>query len=190
MKTTSLASSRKAWRLIQSLISRVVTNGGETIVGGDDSLNMTIPQAGTGHPFKVTRSGNTVRMQTGLVSSFSGSALPATWAVTDNGGFNVGSFSAWIVLRMTTMANAPYIITNPIESYYIVQAGGQTIAPLAEISDPAGYLGAYNIVTQTVTESQIAVPVAYVTNNTTHQLLKTNISIMPQANHHNLFTFI
>ena len=190
MKSTSLASSRKAWRLIQSLISRVLTNGRENMIGNDDFLDMARTQADTGHPFKVSRSGNTVTMQKGLISSFSGSARPSTWTITDNGGFVLTTLPAWIVLRITTIANTPYQITNPIESYFIVQNGGQTILPLAEISDPLAFLGSFSITGQSVSESSIAIPIAYVTEDTTHQLLKQNVSLKIQANHHILFSFL
>jgi len=191
MKSSSLASSRKAWRLIQSLISRVLTNGRETMIGNDDFLDMARTQAAdTGHPFKVSRSGNTVTMQKGLISSFSGSARPSTWTITDNGGFVLTTLPAWIVLRITTIANVPYQITNPIESYFIVQNGGQTILPLAEISDPLAFLGSFSITGQSVSESSIAIPIAYVTEDTTHQLLKQNVSLKIQANHHILFSFL
>ena len=189
MKTNSLASSRKAWRLIQSLISRVVTNGKETVIGGDDLLKMT-RTVDTGHPFKVRRSGNSVRFQSGLVTSFTVTARPSTWVITDQGGFNVTSFPAWIVVRITTSASPSYSITNPVESYYVVQTGGQTILPLAEISAPDAFLGAYSVVGESATESSIAVPICYVTETTTHQLIRSNFSIMPQANHHNLITYL
>jgi len=188
MKTNSLASSRKAWRLIQSLISRVVINGKESVIGGDDLLKLS-GSVDSSYPFKVTRSGNVVRFQRGLVSSFSNGAQPSTWAINDNGGFLVTVYPAWVTLRITTIANTPYIITNPSESYYVVQAGGQTIIPSAEIGAPAAFLGSYSIVGQSVSDSSIAVPIAYLTEDTTHQFLKTNISIMPQANHNNLFVF-
>jgi hypothetical protein len=188
MKTNSLASSRKAWRIIQSLISRVVTNGKESLIGGDDVLKLS-RSVDSGHPFKVTRSGNVVQFQRGLVSSFSNGAQPSTWAVSDNGGFLVTVYPVWVTLRINTVTNTPYIITNPSESYYVVQAGGQTILPSAEIGDPSAFLGSYSIVGQSVSDSLIAVPIAYLTEDTTHQLLKANISILPQANHHNLFVF-
>jgi len=189
MKTNSLASSRKAWRLIQSLISKVLTNGREVMIGNDDLLKMS-RSADTGHPFKVSRSGNTVRFQPGLVTNFTSSSTPSSWVITDNGGLVITSFPAWVVLRITTSANPPYQIINPIESYYVVQAGGLTIAPIAEISDPAAFLGSFSITGQSVSESQIAVPIAYFTQDTTHQLLKQNVSLVIQANHHIMFTFL
>lgn len=188
MAINSLASSRKAWRLIQSLISRVVTNGKENLIGGDDLLK--IQQPINTHPFKVHRAGNIVGFQPGLVSSFTVSARPSTWVITDRGGFDIPSFPAWVVIRITTSANPPYLVTNSAESFYVVQTGGQTILPTAEISAPLGFLGNYSIVGQFAQESQIAVPICYLTETTTHQLLKTNISIMPQANHHNLLTYL
>jgi hypothetical protein len=190
MKSSSLASSRKAWRLIQSLLSRVLTNGRESTIGGDDILDMGRIQADTGHPFKVTRAGNTVRMQKGLISSFSNGAQPSTWVMNDFGGFVITSYPAWIVLRITTSANVPYSITNPIETYYVVQTGGQTIAPLAEVSEPLAFLGSFSITGQAVSESSIAIPIAFLTQDTTHQLLKQNVSLQLQANHHNLFYFV
>ena len=189
MKTNSLASSRKAWRLIQSLLSRVLTNGKESVIGGDDFLKLNRSVV-SGHPFKVTRSGNVVRFQSGLVASFGSTSSPSTWIITDNGGFTINSFPAWVVLRITTFANSPYIITNPSESYYVVQAGGLTISPAAEVGDPLASFGSYSIVGQSVSDSSIAVPIAYLTEETTHQLIKTNVSIILQSNHHNLLTFV
>ena len=189
MKTNSLASSRKAWRLIQSLLSRVLTNGRESVIGGDDFLKLNRSVV-SGHPFKVTRSGNVVRFQSGLVASFTSTSSPSSWIVTDNGGFTINSFPAWLVLRIGTNPNIPYIITNPSESYYVVQSGGLAFAPLAEISDPVAGLGSYSIVGQSASNSSPCVPIAYLTEETTHQLIKTNVSIVPQANHHNLFTFL
>lgn len=189
MKTNSLASSRKAWRLIQSLLSRVLTNGREVITGNDDLLKMS-QRTDMGHPFKLTRAGNFFRFQPGLVCSFTNTSKPSTWVITDNGGFSIVNLPAWIVIRIATSANPPYQIVNPIESYYIVQAGGLTIAPIAEVSDPFAFLGSYSITGESVSESLIAVPIAYVTPDTTHQLIKNNVSIVVQANHHNMFTFL
>lgn len=190
MKNSSLASSRRAWKFIQSLLSRVVTNGKEYVFGNDDVISAAIKAPDFGHSFKVTRDGNKLRMQKGLVGCYGNGTTAATWVMSDNGGFNINSFPCWVTIRITVGANPPYSVTNEIETYYVVQAGGQTVAPIAEISLPIGDFGNYSITEQSVSDGSLGVPVAYVTEDAIYQLVKANLSISIEANHHNLFYFI
>ena len=210
----SLASSRKAWRIIQSLIGRVIYGGKFNQLAGGDYLKFpTIPSAD--HPFKVTRDGNTIRFTAGLVQTpFGVSSTPPgySWRIDDAGGYtyiptNEGGSPIYLMLYISMLYQVPEQITTTIRTYPVVSVGTAASQVRPDVLDPESpfkrYLASNSIVMTAATPyaetheitfvppdtsgaSMVKIPICYISDTKTVQLLNGNVSLSQLAAHRNL----
>ncbi len=210
--TNTLASSRKAWRAIQALTGRAVYGSKYNQVGGDDHIKL--PTIDTGdHPFKVSRSGNTIRFTPGLVQIKSGStSLQYQWEITDENRFlDPPTFgytytpgqSRYLFLEiLTTLPDEPTLITVVNGSYNIMPASSQTFAVnYSSLPGEPAYHSAVAIAPEhktvqflppgisTPSAAPTKIPICFITDDRIVQLLDSNIAIQQLAAHRNLYTW-
>lgn len=203
MSDSALASSRKAWKVIQAMIGRVLYGNRYNHLGGDDTIKIRTLGA-EDHPFKVTRSGNTIRFSPGLVQVPYGpvSTVGKSWEVTDLGGYTYTPGTP-IYLYISIQANAgvPFAVTNSTFSYVTIP-----VEPFANLINydpvfPGPPFRAYQAATTLAADvtnitlvppdsdagsKEVKIPICYITDTTTVQLLTGNVSIVQLAAHRNL----
>lgn len=198
----TLASSRKAWRIIQSLIGRVVYGGRfNELAGGDFWKVPTI--ASEDHPFKVTRSGNTIRFTPGLVQfPYNISSTPGySWYVDDGGGYTYiptadGGGPIYLMLSVSMGYSIPTQITTSIQTYPVVSAGSFVAQIFADsprlyfsstaIGGPYSEPAQITFVPPDGTAAECKVPICYLSDTKTVQLIDGNVSLTQLAAHRNL----
>lgn len=206
----TLASSRKAWRAIQALTGRAIYGTKYNQVGGDDHIKL--PTIDTGdHPFKVSRSGNTIRFTPGLVQIKSGSTtLQYQWEITDENRFldpptfgytYTPGWPVYLYLEiLTTLPDEPTLITVVNGSYVIMPATSETFAVLYSSGggNPAFHDNAtiepeHKVVSfvppsiSMPSNAPTKIPICYITDERIVQLLNGNIAIQQLAAHRNLY---
>jgi len=197
MSNNSLASSRKAWRVIQSLIGRVMYGNRYNELGGGDFIKLpTIPSED--HPFKVSRSGNTIRFSKGLVQVAYGTD---SWEVDDAGGYvYTPGTPVYLYLVVGMGFGVPIQVTNSIYTYVALP-----IEPFIDtvITDPSDidapfrkYFAATTLAADTFSvtfvppdtaDAEVKIPICYISDTKTVQLLTGNVSLFQIAAHRNLY---
>lgn len=209
--TNSLASSRKAWAVLQSIIGRVVYGSKYNELDGGDKI--TIPtQVAADHPWKFTRTGNTIRFSTGMVQSlYTGSAKQI---ITDAGGYEYtptsdGGTPIYLYLLISAPPGTPFAVSTDdgvSQSTYVVAPSEQvSIGPLGDstYSPPPGkdyrwYWAAASLPTYafdlsfvppdiTTNEYYACVPFLYITDTETIQLIDKNVQVMTLGANRNAY---
>jgi hypothetical protein len=210
----SLASSKKAWRIIQSLIGRVIYGGKFNQLAGGDYLKFPIIPT-SDYPFKVTRNGNTIRFTAGLVHTPYGiSSTPPgySWRIDDAGGYTYtptseGGSPIYLMLYISMGFNIPAEIETTVRSIAVLDVGSSIQQVRADVLDPEApfkrYLASNSIVMATPTpyaetheitfippdtsgSSMVKIPICYISDTKTVQLLNSNVSLTQLAAHRNL----
>ena len=211
----SLASSRKAWRIIQSLIGRVVYGGRFNDLGGGDFIKLPTISNNDDHPFKVTRSGNVIRFTPGLVHTPYGiSSTPPgySWRIDDSGGYTYtptseGGFPIYLMLYISMGANIPTEIETTIRKIIVLDVGSFVQQVRGDVLDPdppfKRYIASNSTVMTEATpyaetheitfvppdssgQSMVKIPICYISDTKTVQLLNGNVSLIQLAAHRNL----
>lgn len=202
--TNSLASSSKAWRVLQSLIGRVVAGSKYNQSGKNDLIRLPTIRAGD-HPFKARRDGNKIRFSPGLVlNSYSISdSYQTSWEVTDesfNGtqvGYEYAGQPVFLYVALQCVSgNPPQEVTANNSFYTYLPVEPRTIRVLAQPSPRKFQVD--TTVNQDIpyitfippdagpSDVEVRVPICYVTDNDIIQLIDKNICITQFAAHRNL----
>lgn len=203
--TNSLASSSKAWRVLQSLIGRVVAGSKYNQSGKNDLIRLPTIRAGD-HPFKARRDGNKIRFSPGLVlNSYSISdSYQTSWEVTDesfNGtqvGYEYAGQPVFLYVAIQCVSgNPPQEVTANNSFYTYLPVEPRTIRVLAQPSPRKFQVD--TTVNQDIpyitfippdagpSDVEVRVPICYVTDNDIIQLIDKNICITQFAAHRNLY---
>jgi hypothetical protein len=211
----SLASSKKAWRIIQSLIGRVVYGGRFNELGGGDLIKLPTISNNDDHPFRVTRSGNTIRFTAGLVHTpygISSTSPGYSWRIDDAGGYTYkptseGGSPIYLMLYIRMGYNIPTEIETTIRKIIVLDAGSTVSQVRPDALDPDApfkrYLASNSAIMTVATpyaetheitfyppdssgESMVKIPICYLSDTKTVQLLKGNVSLIQLAAHRNL----
>ena len=185
--------------MIQALTGRVLYGGQYNHLGGDDTIKLRTLGA-EDHPFKVTRSGNTIRFSPGLVQVPYGPILTPgkSWLVTDIGGYTYAPGTpVYLYLSLDVSGGTPFQVTNSTFGYIAIP-----VEPfIGKINYDSGYPGLrpYQVETSLpIDEAEITlvppdyfqggvkIPICYITDTTTVQLLTGNVSVVQLAAHRNL----
>ena len=202
--TNSLASSNKAWRVLQSLIGRVVAGSKYNQSGKDDLIRLPTIRAGD-HPFKARRDGNKIRFSPGLVLNAYqiSDSYQTSWEVTDESfdgtevGYEYAGQPVFLYLAIQCAAGVPQEVTANNSFYTYLPVEPLTIAVLATpsprkfqvdttVNQDIGYVTFIPPDADT-TSHEVRVPICYVTDNDIIQLIDKNICITQFAAHRNLY---
>lgn len=205
----SLASARKAWRAIQALTGRAVYGSAYQATG--DSDRITIPTAAqSDHPWRATRTGNTIRFTPGIVSSQSFNSVYRQ-IVDDAGGYEYiptteGGSPMYLYIYIQANTATPSLVSvntgistgtyvvMPVNSFVNGGYGDVTYSP------PPGRPFRYYWASSSITHEPNAlsfvppdgspgnafVPFLYITDDSMVQLLDKNICVNTLAAHRNL----
>jgi hypothetical protein len=200
----SLASSSKAWRVLQSLIGRVMAGSKYNQSGKDDIIKLPTIKAGD-HPFKARREGNRIRFSPGLVlnSYRLSESYQTSWEVTDEAfsggqvGYEYTGQPVFLYVAIQCTAGIPQEVTANNSFYTYMAVEPQTIRVLATpsprkfqvdttVNQDIGY------VTFIPPDSdsffhEARVPICYVNDNYIIQLIDKNICVTQFAAHRNLY---
>ena len=203
--TNSLASSSKAWRVLQSLIGRVLAGNKYNQLGKDDVIKLPTLRAGD-HPFKVTRDGNKIRFSPGLVvNSYSTSqSFETSWQITDEAfsGGEVGydytpglpvflyiALQCYAGIPGEVTANNSYYTYMPVEpvTFQVIAAPSPTKFQVnTTVNQDIGYVS-FIPPDSDSSFHEVRIPICYVTDDYVIQLLDKNICVSQFAAHRNLY---
>ena len=202
--TNSLASSSKAWRVLQSLIGRVVAGSKYNQSGKNDLIRLPTIRAGD-HPFKARRDGNKIRFSPGLVlnSYYIPDSYQTSWEVTDESfdgtqvGYEYAGQPVFLYVALQCVSgNPPQEVTANNSFYTYLPVEPRTIRVLAQPSPRKFQVD--TTVNQDIpyitfippdagpSDVEVRVPICYVTDNDIIQLIDKNICITQFAAHRNL----
>jgi len=209
--TNSLASSRKAWAVLQSIIGRVVYGSKYNELDGGDKI--TIPtQAAADHPWKFTRTGNTIRFSSGLVQGVGTASIRRV--ITDAGGYEYtptsdGGTPVYLYLLISASPGTPFAVSTDdgvSQSTYVVAPSEQF--PEGALGDttftppPGGenrwYWAAASLPTYAfdlsfvppdvaTVEYYACVPFLYISDTETIQLIDKNVQVMTLGANRNAY---
>lgn len=209
--TNSLASSRKAWAVLQSLIGRVVYGSKYNELDGGDKI--TIPtQSAADHPWKFTRTGNLIRFSPGIVQGVGTSSIRRV--ITDAGGYEYtptsdGGAPVYLYLLISATPSSPFLVETdnglnqtsyvvaPSEQFSEGAKGDTTYSPppggenrwyWAEPSLPF-YSFDLSFIPPDITTSEYyaCVPFLYITDTETIQLIDKNVQVMTLGANRNAY---
>lgn len=205
----SLASARKAWRAIQALTGRAVYGSAYQATG--DSDRITIPTAAqSDHPWRATRTGNTIRFTPGIVScQVFNSAYRQI--VDDAGGYEYiptseGGSPKYLYIYIQANTATPSLVSINTGIYtgtYVVMPVGSFVnGGYGDVtySPPPGRPFRYYWASSSITHEPSAlsfvppdlsignafVPFLYITDDSMVQILDKNICVNTLAAHRNL----
>ena len=205
----SLASSRKAWRAIQALTGRAVYGSQYQTTGDSDRIQIpTAAQAD--HPWRATRTGNTIRFTPGIVSRQIVDSVHKE-IVDDAGGYEYiptseGGTPKYLYIYIQSTTAPPLLISiddgSLTGSYVVISAGSFVRGSYGDVtySPPPGRPFRYYWASSTITHEpnglsfvppdvsvgNAFIPFLYITDNSMVQLLDKNISLNTFAAHRNL----
>lgn len=205
----SLASSRKAWRAIQALTGRAVYGSQYQTVGDSDRIKLPTA-AQSDHPWRATRTGNTIRFTPGIVSRQS--AFGAYEQIVDDAeGYEYipttkGGSPVYLYIYIQASTETPFLVSTDdgisTGSYIVMPVGSFIKGAYGDVtySPPSGrpfrYYWASSIITHEpnalsfvppdVSIGNAFVPFLYITDDSMIQLLDKNISLNTLAAHRNL----
>lgn len=205
----SLASSRKAWRAIQALTGRVVYGSQYQTIGDAEKIRLpTVAQSD--HPWRATRTGNTIRFTPGIVTRQT-SAAAYRQIVDDAEGYEYiptteGGTPVYLYIYIQSTTDTPSLISTDdgisTGSYVVMPVGSFVKGAYGDVtySPPPGkpfryyWAGAsighepnaLSFVPPDVSAGNAFIPFLYITDNSMVQLLDKNISLNTFAAHRNL----
>ena len=202
--TNSLASSNKAWRVLQSLIGRVVAGSKYNQSGKNDLIRLPTIRAGD-HPFKARRDGNKIRFSPGLVVNNYQISDPyqSSWEVTDESfdgtevGYEYAGQPVFLYIAIQCSAGVPQEVTANNSFYTYLPVEPYTTRVLAvpsprkfqvdtTVNQDIGYV-TFIPPDSDALSHEVRVPICYVTDNDIIQLIDKNICITQFAAHRNLY---
>ena len=202
--TNSLASSNKAWRVLQSLIGRVVAGSKYNQSGKNDLIRLPTIRAGD-HPFKARRDGSKIRFSPGLVVNTYqiSDSYQSSWEVTDESfdgtevGYEYAGQPVFLYVAIQCTPGVPQEVTANNSFYTYMPVEPRTIRVLAApsprkfqvdttVNQDIGYV-TFIPPDSDATSHEVRVPICYVTDNDIIQLIDKNICITQFAAHRNLY---
>lgn len=209
----SLASSRKAWAAIQSMIGRVMYGSAFNEVMGNDKIKL--PKSSSDHPWAFRRSGNTINFKPGLVQGrLDGNNT--SFLVTDVGGYQYrptakGGSPVYLYLQIDCKATPGFIIrytsggedpSTYTETFTPFESPCFGAKPDPSYSPPIGgsffryYFDGTSVPRDDWNQTYdpphgeggfAYVPFLYITDTDTIQLLRQNVTIQIAGAQRNLF---
>lgn len=203
--TNALASSSKAWKVIQSLIGRVMVGSRFNQTGKDEIIKLPTTRAGD-HPFKVTREGNKIRFSPGLVTTRyqTSQSFETSQQITDEAfsGSEVGyDYSpgnpVFLYVALQCSGGIPQEVTANNSFYTVLPVEPQTIRVFATpsptkfqvnttVDQDIGYV-TFIPPDSDSSSHEVRIPICYVTDDYVIQLLEKNICVTQFAAHRNLY---
>jgi len=206
----ALATSSKAWRAIQALTGRAVYGSQYQTTGDADRIKLpTIAQSD--HPWRATRTGNTIRFTPGIVSRQVTDSPSYKQIVDDAGGYEYiptseGGFPVYLYVHIASPTATPLLIFTDdgtsTGQYTVMSVESIGSGAFGDVtySPPPGKPFRYYYASATIPHEPNSltfvppeviagsafVPFLYITDNSMVQLLDKNISINTLATHRNL----
>lgn len=205
----SLASSRKAWRAIQALTGRVVYGSQYQTIGDADKIRLPTA-AQSDHPWRATRTGNTIRFTPGIVTRQTSSGAYRQ-IVDDAEGYEYiptteGGTPIYLYIYIQAGTDTPSLISTDdgisTGSYVVMPVGSFVKGAYGDVtySPPPGKPFRYywasasighepnapSFVPPDLSVGNAFIPFLYITDNSMVQLLDKNISLNTFAAHRNL----
>jgi hypothetical protein len=214
----SLASSRKAWAAIQSMIGRVMYGSAFNEVMGNDKIKL--PKSSSDHPWAFRRSGNTINFKPGLVQGrLDGNNT--SFLVTDAGGYKYrptaeGGGPVYLFLQIDARGSIgfPLRYTNgemgefrseeqrvftPFESVcfgakpdplYSPPQGGNPLRYYFDRPSVPRDDWQQTYIPPNAGDGFTYVPFLYITDTDTTQLLRRNVTVEVVGAHRNLYLWL
>lgn len=188
MKSNSLASSQKVWKVIQTLLSKVFVDTLHTEIGSSDLVRLR--KSPVGHPFRAILKNSIVKFQSGLFVSLD--RTPTNMEITDQGGFELPSnyFTGYVGFRFSIIAEPSVKITSSLSQYNFVRPGFAISATNTLSTSTGRTTGGYNLDGNTSSAISGFIPICYISEGSSlFQILQNHVGLRMNMAHIDLITY-